>query len=82
MDYDEIHKNIEDENKAEDHEKHHCPFKAWCQHCVRGRANNAQHRKKEKDNEDDDEDDKFKKIEFPWSIPFSARRTRRLRKTR
>ena len=26
------------------HEKHHCPFRAWCKHCVRGRANNAQHR--------------------------------------
>jgi len=48
--------------EVEDHEKHHCPFKAWCRHCVRGRANNAQHRKKAEDNEDDDDEDKLIKI--------------------
>ena len=32
--------------EVEDHERHHCPFRAWCRHCVKGRGVNAQHRKK------------------------------------
>ena len=32
--------------EIEDHEKHHCPFRAWCRHCVKGRGVNAQHRRK------------------------------------
>ena len=32
--------------EIEEHNKHHCPFQPWCEHCVRGRATNAQHRRK------------------------------------
>ena len=32
--------------EVEEHEKHHCPFRAWCRHCVKGRGTNSQHRKK------------------------------------
>ena len=32
--------------EVEDHERHCCPFRAWCRHCVKGRGMNAQHRKK------------------------------------
>ena len=39
-----VHTPTRDE--VEDHERHHCPFRAWCRHYVKGRGMNAQHRKK------------------------------------
>ena len=31
-------------DEIDEHEKTHCPFRAWCRSCVLGRATNAQHR--------------------------------------
>ena len=44
-------KKIYEPSKEEiiNHEKTHCPFRAWCKHCVRGRASNAQHRQQPED---------------------------------
>ena len=39
--------------EIEDHEVHHCPFKAWCRHCVKGRAANRQHRQHKLEDEDE-----------------------------
>jgi len=30
--------------EIEEHRKTHCPFRSWCRCCVKGRANNSQHR--------------------------------------
>ena len=34
------------ERMRDDHNATHTPFRAWCRHCVRGRARNAMHKKK------------------------------------
>ena len=39
--------------EIEDHEVHHCPFKAWCRHCVKGRATNRQHRQHKLEDKDE-----------------------------
>ena len=31
--------------EKEEHERTHCPYRSWCEHCVRSRARNAPHRK-------------------------------------
>ena len=30
--------------KKEEHERTHCPYRSWCEHCVRARARNGHHR--------------------------------------
>ena len=35
--------------EREQHEATHMPFRAWCPHCVKGRARNALHRKTTKE---------------------------------
>ncbi len=30
--------------EVEDHELTHCPYRSWCEHCVRGQAKDDQHR--------------------------------------
>ena len=39
--------------EIEEHEVHHCPFKAWCRHCVKGRATNRQHRQHKLEDKDE-----------------------------
>ena len=31
--------------EKEDHERTHCPYRSWCEHCVRARARNSHHRR-------------------------------------
>jgi len=40
--------------EREDHERTHCPYRCWCDHCVRARAMNKQHRKSGKDDGEDE----------------------------
>ena len=35
--------------ERQEHELTHTPYRSWCEHCVRCRGRNSQHRKKEKD---------------------------------
>ena len=30
--------------EKEEHERTHCPYRSWCEHCVRARARNGHHR--------------------------------------
>ena len=48
--------------EVEDHERHHCPFRAWCRHCVKGRGMNAQHRKKTESEENSIEGGKVPRV--------------------
>ena len=32
--------------EKEEHERTHCPYRSWCEHCVRARARNSHHRRK------------------------------------
>ena len=40
--------------EREEHERTHTPFRAWCRHCVRGRAKNMPHRTKQGKEEGDE----------------------------
>ena len=51
--------------EIEEHNKHHCPFQPWCEHCVRGRATNVQHRRK-KDEAEEDVDNKVPRISMDY----------------
>ena len=31
--------------EKEDHERTYCPYRSWCEHCVRARARNGHHRR-------------------------------------
>ena len=31
--------------EREEHERTHCPYRSWCEHCVRARARNSHHRR-------------------------------------
>jgi hypothetical protein len=31
--------------EKEEHERTHCPYRSWCEHCVRARARNSHHRR-------------------------------------
>ena len=31
--------------EKEEHERTHCPYRSWCEHCVRARARNGHHRR-------------------------------------
>ena len=31
--------------EKEEHERTHCPYRSWCEHCVRTRARNGRHRR-------------------------------------
>ena len=33
--------------EKEEHERTHCPYRSWCEHCVRARARNSHHRRQE-----------------------------------
>ena len=48
--------------EVEHHERHHCPFRAWCSHCVKGRGVNTQHRKKTVDEDKEVEGGKVPRI--------------------
>jgi len=48
-----VHTPTRDE--VEDHERTHCPFKAWCKHCVRGRGRNLQHKRAKREREDQED---------------------------
>ena len=39
------------QKEREEHELTHTPFRAWCRHCVRGRARNTSHKAKEAEEE-------------------------------
>jgi hypothetical protein len=40
--------------EREEHEATHMPYRAWCQHCIRGRGRNKPHKRKTKEAEDEE----------------------------
>ena len=42
-----VQKDVSEPTQAEieEHNVAHVPFRSWCPHCVKGKANGAQHRK-------------------------------------
>ena len=52
--------------EVEDHERTHCPFKAWCTHCVRGRGRNLPHKRAKPEAEEDHEDGKVSRVAMDY----------------
>jgi hypothetical protein len=67
-----VHRPTREE--MEQHLTTHCPFKAWCKHCVQGRATNTQHRRgKEKaTGEDTEEETKVPRVSFDYFFMSKA----------
>ena len=51
--------------EREEHDRTHLPFRAWCQHCVRGRGRNKPHRAGEQD-DDEQETQKVPKVSMDY----------------
>ncbi len=58
--------------EVEEHNLTHTPFRAWCRHCVRGRAKNTPHRRSGKD-----EDGETKVPRISMDYAFASEKDRR-----